>query len=208
MDKMTVTRALAELKLLGSRIEKEIGAANFVAIYQNRADVIVPFGGTKAEFEKSAKAAHQRITDLIARHRRIKSAVLTSNARTSVKIGKSEYSVTEAIARKNSIEHEKMLLEKMKAQHGKCAADMENHRVNLDSRVEALLKQNLGVDKKADAGTWDAIAKPFIEQNETRMADPIGIRDKIDALDRDIDEFLKDVDFTLSESNARTEIEI
>ena len=40
------------------------------------------------------------------------------------------------------------------------------------------------------------------------MIDPLTLEDKIKELEKEIDEFQKNVDFVLSESNSRTYIEI
>lgn len=48
----------------------------------------------------------------------------------------------------------------------------------------------------------------FMEKNKLVIYDPISIKDKIEKLEKEIDEFLMEVDFVLSESNSRTTIEI
>lgn len=55
---------------------------------------------------------------------------------------------------------------------------------------------------------FEAIAKPQREQKEASLIDPIKINDLIKSLEEEISLVETELDFTLSESNAKTEIEI
>lgn len=211
-EKMTVTRALAELKLLDQRINKSIAGSGFLIDYtQNKTE-----NGTKVlksqmnvtEYEKRVKGNYQSIIDLIDRRNKIKSAILKSNAVTLVKIGEKEYTVVEAIDQKNAIDYKKTLLSTMKNNLISVLRDIEVTKTKVESQVETMLTQNLGSNKKANESDYDIIAKPLIEASELKLVDPLKLQDKIDSLDKEIDKFLTEVDFVLSESNARTEIEI
>ncbi len=72
METMTIHRALAELKLIDSRIEKSINAIVCSGIYQK--DKLVNNYYTKNDFKKDARSKHQSVTDLIDRKNKIKSA--------------------------------------------------------------------------------------------------------------------------------------
>ena len=52
------------------------------------------------------------------------------------------------------------------------------------------------------------ISKPILEANELKLVDPIQTEKKIDEMEENIDNFLNEVDFVLSESNAKNNIEI
>jgi hypothetical protein len=205
---MTITRALAELKLLDSRITKEINASCFVDVYQNRKDITLGYGMTKKEFQGKAKSSYDSIVDLIERRNKIKGEILKSNSNTKVVISGKEYYVVEAIDRKNSIKYERNLLSKMEQQISTAKTHIDQQRVKLDGQIETMLTQNLGTDKKADSEDWDNIAKPLLDANEFKMLDPLNIKVKIEKLEKEIDDFLHEVDFVLSESNSKTEIEV
>lgn len=208
-EQMTVTRALAELKLLQSRIDKGVTGFTGIDVFQKRSEKrAVKTNMPKDEFEKKALSSWESVNDLIKRRAAIKTALLRSNAETKVKIGGVEFSVIEAIERKNSIEFEKSLLRKMKANHTAIMTSVEQARARLDDQVEKMILQNLGTDKKTDKEDFERIAKPFIEANEYNLIDPLKLGDKIDALDESIDNFETEVDFVLSESNAKTNIEL
>ena len=208
LEKITITRGLAELKLLDSRITKTISNAAFVDTYQRRQDLTLGTKIKKVDFEKNALAVKTTIDDLIKRRGVIKSKILQSNADTYVEISGERYTVIGAIERKNSIKYEKALLEQMRLNLGHVRNAIEDQKPKLEDSVQNMLTQNLGGDKKASKDDYDLIARPFIEANELLMLDPCNVERQIDFLDKKIDEFLSEVDFVLSESNSRTEIEI
>lgn len=208
MEKISITRALTELKLLDKRIVKETENSSHVGLYTNRQDQILDKGLSRNDFEVKAKASLQSIHDLIERRKKVKCAILISNASVKVKIGAFEYFVIEAIERKNSISYDSELLAKWKRDVTDVVTQMTQNNTKLKDQVDQMLNNNLGSDKQVSKSDYDSIAKPMYEQNEMKLSDPIGIENKIDSLDKEIDEFLSEVDFVLSESNARTEIEI
>jgi len=211
MEKMTVTRGLAELKLLDSRINK--GVANsgyFIDVVQKKTESgnkALKSGMSVIDFEKRALSSYQSILDLIDRRNKIKNAILQSNANTKVKIGEREYTVIEAIDQKNAIEYKQSLLSTMRNQFAMVLREVETAKSKVEQQVETMLSQNLGANKKTNENDYDMIAKPFIEANELKLVDPLKLQNKIDQFDKAIDEFKTEVDFVLSESNSRTEIE-
>jgi hypothetical protein len=208
MSKITITRALSELKLLDSRIRKAINSARFVDIWQEKQDLALQSIIKKEDFVKSSKASMQSVTDLIERRKAIKSAILISNANTKVKIDGVEYAVIEAIERKNSIEYEKMFLDKMRTDISVSKQHVESNLPQIEKNVQALIESNYGKDAKPSKEDYDAIAGPYVKNNEIKLLDPCNIEKEIQVLDEKIDNFLTEVDFVLTESNSTTEIEV
>ncbi len=208
-EKMSVTRALAELKLLDKRITKAIEQAAFIDIYQERnPQKALRNNETKTVFEKNAQSSYSSILDLISRRSQIKSAIIKSNAATEVTVNGVRMTVAEAIEKKNSIEYHEFLLGKMREQQTTIHTEIERKRSSLEEQIEEMMNQHLGANKKANSDDYENIARPFFEQNELRAIDPLDLKKKISELEAEIDGFLSEVDFILSESNARTEIEV
>lgn len=207
-QEITVTRALVKLKLLGKQIEKEIGSAKFVGLYQERKRLIRGLEIPIDSFEKDAKAAYESIKALIENRKATKGAILRSNADTIVEIAGVDYTVAEAIERKNTIELEKLLLNKLKREYAEAMHAVQENNVQLEESVSRMLEQNLGTDKKATESDYKNIAEPFIKQNQLNISDPIKVRQVYEKLEKELDEFLAEVDFALSESNAKTVITI
>ncbi len=208
MEKLTITRALAELKLLNKKIDDKIDMSSFVGVMQKRHSIVIGLNITIQEFETKSKASLVSIKDLIFRYRMMKNAVLKSNAKTKIKIGDKTYTVTEAIELKNSIEFDKNLKSKLSNDYTIILDKIETNRIKLADDIEKMIIQNLGNDRKAQKDTYDNIAEPLIEANRLTLVKGFDVEKEIEKLNTSIEEFESEVDFTLSESNSQTYIEI
>ena len=208
MEKLSITRALIELKTLEKRIVKQIGGFTPVAL-QIGPDHTASQPYTPKEFAENVKAGYQSLKDLIVRRRYIKSAVVKSNATTMVSINDIEMTVAEAIERKTSIQFERELLKKLIQEQAKVTRQYENHSIGAQERLQKLLEVTFQKESsKVKPDEYDAVSKPFMENNDAKIIDPLNVQSLIDRLDAEIDSFERDVDIVLSESNARTMIEI
>jgi hypothetical protein len=206
--KISLTRVLAELKLLEKKIDQAT-ATQFIGLYQKRNNAIIGTTASREDFEKNVKAEFQSLTDLITRSEKLRTALANANAANMVKIGEKYYSLAEAIVYKERILPIKQNLAKsLNAAIVKTAKNMEVNRVDLESRIEAMLTQNLGSDKKADKDAYDNIANPFIEANKLHMSDPANIVKYYETLKAEIELFTSEIDISLAEANSKIEIEI
>ena len=208
MRKISITEALNELKLYDSKITKEITNATLCGATKKSSDKV---GVVKKEdFEDRAKASYQSVTDLIANRNTLKSAVVKSNAVTEVTVDDKVMTVAEAIERKNSIEYDETLLNEMKRQYANATATVDKENKKVDAKVDDLLTTLVGKDsdKKLKKEDQEAVEKPYREKNEFEFIDPLGLYEKIQALEADIDGFKSNVDTVLVLSNATTFIEV
>lgn len=204
--KMSVTRGLAELKLLDKRIKTVMNSAAFV-------DFVI---GEKAvngytsnkEYEDKVQSAYQSVKDLIKRRNDIKSAIVLSNAMTRVKIADKEYTVAEAIERKTSIQYEVQLMQKMKNEYTKAVNNIQRINEEVKEELNRKLDALYGREAKTKVDENNELVKSYRNDNEAQMIDPLKIRYTYEKLEQEIDEFLSEVDFVLSTSNTLTEIEV
>jgi hypothetical protein len=209
MEKITITRALSELKLLNERLEKKIN--NFIAVdlsSKKFGDKALQSNKVIKDFEKEVKSDYQSINDLIERRTKIKSAIIKSNAVQRVTLEDSTLTVAEAIEQKNLLPYKINLLNSLKKQRMEINKIIENNRISLDEQVNSMLLANAGTDKKKNPDEYDSIAKPFIDHNKNEIVDPIDINKSISELENEIEIFRSNIDIVLSESNSKTEIEI
>ncbi len=206
---ITITRALSELKLLNSRIERTINETTFVAANKKSAKKVNNVF-TKEEFIENSKSGYQSVLDLIERRKKIKSAIVDSNAKTTVTIGDKTMSVAEAIERKDSIQYDKMLLDAMVKQYNYSVATVNRQNEVVQQKCDDLLTTMLGSENKTKANKDEiaSITNPYLEQNEWEVIDPLSLDKKINTLKTEIEQFESDVDFVLSESNCITKINI
>lgn len=208
-NKITITRALTELKTLDGRINTEVAQLSVLDVSQKKfGDKALRTNTTIQDFNDQAKSRMQKIEDLMKRKDNLKKAILKSNAEKTVEIGGQSMTVAEAIEKKRSIYLKQNLLGTLKKQFVAKNNEVQRNRQQLEHQLENMLSQNLGKDKKTNSGDYDNIAKPFIEANELRLVDPLNVKNQIDSLEEEISTFNADVDIVLSESNSQTTIEV
>lgn len=208
-EKMTVHKALAELKTLDKRIEKEIDNSPFVVANKHSNTKL---GGIPvSEFREQMKASYQRVTTLIRRREAIKRAVVLSNASTEVAVAGEKYTVAEAIEMHNhGMDFWKRLLFKLERDYrtAKLQAD-DNNGEALETRTDGYISSVFdNVDMKAASAEIKKMREDFMIAQTFELVDPIDIAAEMNKLNEKINAFVADVDAALSVSNATTEIEV
>ena len=99
--KMSIHRALGELKTLEKRINKEISNGNFIGIKMGSSNKDYNTKENVENFNKMVKENLQSINDLIKRRKTIKELIVQSNANTIVEIANNKMTVASAIERKD-----------------------------------------------------------------------------------------------------------
>lgn len=208
-EKMSVHKALCELKTLDSRIQKNIQQAVFVFANKHANNKIS--GVSIGEYSAEVKAAYQSVTDLIARRDAIKRAVTLSNASVKVVIGGKEYTVAEAIEMKNhGIPLLQLLLKKLENDNQRARREADNNNGDsLELRADEYVKSLYGnVDMKGASEEIKKVRADFIAAQTMEIVDPIGIRAEMETLEKEINDFVVEIDSALSVSNALTELTI
>jgi hypothetical protein len=202
---ISVTRALAEVKALNDRIEKATRGSAFVSITTGGK---VTNGGDLQTTTNTLKASLQSVQDLIARRNLVKGAIIRSNAVTQVTINGVEMSVAEAIERKGSIDKERTLLAVLLQQLVQAKTAVERNNVAMQGRIDTMLLAAVGKERKATEEELEAISKPYTASNVTALLDPSDLEATTVKMTNDINGFVFEVDYVLSEANAKTELVI
>ncbi|HCW54567.1 hypothetical protein [Clostridium sp. SM-530-WT-3G] len=208
MAKMSIHRALAELKLLDKRIEKRIANSDFIGIKGKAAKFVYNTTLQDDEFISKAVADYQAITDLIKRRALIKKLIVLSNSKTEVTIGGVKYTVAEAIEAKKIVEIKKKLLTRLKSDYNYCKKVISNNNEEVNEKIDEQIKVMLGSDKQNKISGFQDFIQQYKDNNEWIFVDGINIADKIEKLTKEIEDFENNVDYVLSESNAITQISI
>ncbi|NER19827.1 MAG: hypothetical protein F6J96_03625 [Symploca sp. SIO1C2] len=207
MTQMTVTDALAELTLL----EKRIDSARAV-LEQNTLIAVVEVGKVPTGFRSrdehatKARAALQRVDDLINRRRTIKRAIVLSNASTTVSVAGQEMTVAEAIEMKNFISYYNNVLATMTSAFSRTCQEYKTAQARVKQRLDKLAMEVLG--KNASSEKYQSLADSFLEREGVELLDPTNLAEEIARRLTFIEQFESTVDRVLSISNARTMIEI
>ena len=212
-EKMTVHKALAELKVIDSRINKAIIEGNYVVANKHSNEKIQ--GKTINDFKDHMRACHNKVTDLINRRNAIKRAVVLSNAVTKVKVGDQELTVAEAIEMKNhGMLFKSSYVRAMASQNVAAQSELNrNSGEAIEKRAEKYILDVIAAQPKdakmtVDSDAMKALRKTYIENNTYDLIDPLNVTKLIEELSNEIEEFNTEIDAALSVSNALTVIEI
>lgn len=208
-ETMTVHKALAELKLLDSRIEKAI-AENIGCVANKHSNDKIN-GIPLKEYTDLIKSRYDKANDLIKRRKEIKRAVVLSNAVTKVTIDNVEYTVAEAIEMKNhGIEFEKLLMISLQRCYDRAQSTIKQENgKDLENRAEQYVTAIYGnKEGKTNTDDIDKVKADFLTANQYELVDPLNALEKIENLEKRLSNFMAEVDSTLSVSNALTEITI
>lgn len=206
-EKMTVHKALAELKTLNDRINSEITGSVFVRA--NRHNNMKIFGKTISDFMADTESSYQSVEALINRRNAMKRAVVLSNAVTKVEIGGVEYTVAEAIEMNNhGMENLVDLRNCLREQYSSVKRMVESE--NGDKLVKACenyIQATFGTKEKINNPDIEMAQKVYMTNNTYDIVTGFNIEKVIKDLTDRIDAFKAEVDSALSVSNALTVIE-
>ena len=206
--KITITEGLRELKLYDAKISKAIATGNFIKAGSKAADNIN--GVSKATLENNIRADFQSVCDLIENRSLIKQKIAQSNALTKISVNGVEYTVAEAIEKKNSIAYEKRFLDRLKEAYVSNFNAMTTHNNMVEKQIDTMIMAFVSKDsdKKLSPDDLKALSEPYRHDNEWGLLDPLDICEKIKLLEGQIDGFESAVDTQLSISNSITFIEV
>ena len=205
-ETMNIHKALCELKILDDRINRAVDDCRYVGVTKI---VSKRVGSQTVEaFSESVKDGFKSACDLIKRRQAIKSAVVKSNATTTVVIGGTTYTIAEAIEMKNhGMDGEKRMLRFMVARLAEAESTISRARSELESRADAFVRDQTGGKESKTEDTLK-MRQDYIAMQDVELVDPLHIRDIIKDLDEKINTFMTEVDSALQTSNANTEITI
>jgi hypothetical protein len=208
--KISITRALSELKTLGNRYEKSLRNLNLVAIKQGE-KLRSPNSQYKEEdFIENAKASLQSSEALYKRIIELKTAIDKSNSITIIKIGEKEMTIQEALVLKKYIVLHESQLSTLQRIANTARSDFEQANAENQAAIEKMVASTMGKDgteTQRKAATEQA--EDFIEKTrKVSLVDPCEIDKLVKSLDEEITEFKTNIDYALSESNSVTMVEV
>jgi len=212
-QKMTLTEALAKLKLYDKKIEKQFhemryggAVVDYIVGNENKGRTT---GKTVDELKEHAKSKVQKTQALINNRNKLKAVIAQTNAVTPVKVGDKEYTIVQAIERKLGIENEKRFVDILEEQ----LTGVKNKVSQINLRAQEKANQIVEAQVSAEAKNKkteeiEALYNLIYEKNRAELVDPIDIEKTIENLKEDIENFEQNIDVALSIINAKTEIEV
>lgn len=205
--KMSVHQALAEVKTYDDRIANATNPQNGFIIGNKKSNK-TPNGMSIEELKGKMQGNLASVKALIENKKIIKSAVAMSNAVTKVNIGGIDYTVIEAIERKNLILLEERLLDMLKKQYQSVLSQVAQQNAVVDGKLNDYLKSNLGDIQKVDTDVVKKLTEQFYELQAFEVIDPNNLKDYIAELENRVYSFKTEVDYKLSEINSTTFITV
>ena len=207
-EKMSVHKALAELKTMDDRITKAINNGTYCCA--NKHSNVKISGISIPEYKAKMRGDYDKVVSMIMRRNAMKRALVLSNAKTIVAINGVEYTVAEAIEMKNhGLTYDAMFCNRLKMQYSGAQTTISaKNGDELERKAEKYVVEMYGSNEDAKKGENASLAKKeYIEQNSYDFIDEIKIIDRIKEIEEYVDAFMVEVDSVLSVSNALTEIE-
>lgn len=205
--KITITEALAKLKLLQKRIDNGIRSLAVVG-YQQRNKMQSPHSHMEiSDFENNAKRDLQSVEDLINQITIIKTSINKSNSITVVKICGREMTVQEALVEKTLIENKKTLLVRLKSLKDNTNRSFQSCTEAVHAEIDKL-RESLSSSKDSKKEDVEDICERTLNLKYPKMVDPCDLSKKIETLEKEIEDFENNVDYALSEINSNTYIEV
>jgi hypothetical protein len=208
-ETISLTRALAEVKTLEDRIQKAILTAKFIDVVQGTAETPVDRAfRSKEELAARIQGDFQSIEALAARRAAMKAAITKANVVTLVKVGERTMTIADAVALKQALFLHQLLLDAMKQSQLQGTRQVEVLAKQLDEKIERLVQNSFQNVSKVSEEQFQSVRKPQAEAFEPKLLDPLRLNDKIRALESQLEDIQLNLDFALSEVNARTDVEI
>lgn len=217
-EKMLVTQALDERDLLVKKINDKIEKASFIDTIKPNEDKVFEKKIKKEDYVKEAKAAYQKITDLIERFQTIDAAIVDSNAKTEISTSYGKFTVARAISLRSRLrgggaydgeaDFERRIQYKLQSEYDERVSFCDIKNTQLQDTAESMRLSILGKDNKVKDDKPLAVVDTYVKENTTELVDPLDVKKKIEALQERRNSLLTELDTQIKVSNATTFIEI
>lgn len=205
MSEISVQRALTELKTIDSKISNGNVALRIAAVKEP--DTKIDGLYDKDAFIKREKANLVSLQDLFVRKSLIKGAIYKSNSITKVTIAGKEMTVAEAIARRENLSQEKVLISNIERQIISNKAAYQRKIDTISEQVDKQFEKAVEKVTKDSLENITATIETFKKQRNPELILVITEQELKDMQD-EYNAFAEEVDTVLSESNAITKISV
>lgn len=205
MKEYTLTRALVEIKLYDSKIEKAIKELNSVSYKVN--EIVPEYRMTESDFLSEYNSQMQKIKDLRENKTALKNALMKANAETIVKIADKEYTILEALNKKADIYLDNMMVNVLNSQLKTAISKVNTISEKIESDIERTINAKSSSSGNQNKEYIQQVRESYKTQIPVLVNDAV-VENLIKTKTDEIENFLAEVDFALSEVNAVTKIKV
>lgn len=211
MTYISITRALSELKRYDSRITAAIVEGTYAVVMVGKgqhAKFENSIAKSKEEVEEKIQSSYDKVDALIKNRQSLKNAIVKSNAETTVKILDSYYSVAEAIELRGQAHILETYLNKVRQSLAVADQAAQTKNTSMVTEIDKQLTTLLGSDKNSRNN--EDVQLLIDRQKNLKEAEVIAgcTRTRIEEMQEKLSKFTTEIDFALSESNAKTTIAV
>lgn len=219
--KMTLTEALAKRSTLLKRLENwssssdegdYVKSASKQMIFIKRASDTKVGTLTIDECRKQAHSVFDKMCADLNNYIALTMAINDANVTHTVTVAGKEMTIAAAIAYKSSVVVKSKnahlnIIERQIRNINKSAEDYKRRIENSDA-LNSYLTVALGPEENRKPADVEEQIKLYNKTNGVEIIDPLNLREKIDDMKKDHNEFMDQVDTALSIANAKIEIEV
>lgn len=212
--KITLHRAIAEIKSTNDRLDKLTTCGTFVAI-KNKATGLSAGGRKIDAVEKEIVGYFDKFNALYDNLTKLKFALVGANSGIkshddlmTEEVCGNQYTILEILALKQIVKHKAGLLTRLKVDFANAKADIERRMEAEDSKLQKTIAQLNNNDADNKEVTIDMITKTYWQSNGFELIDPIHIEELIERLEKETCAYEVGIDAALSQANALRTIEV
>jgi hypothetical protein len=198
---MSLHRIIAEIKATENKLQV-LNGTSFV--------FTVPVDQTAetTEGKKLSQSNFDSVAALLTKLAVLKAARNKANATTNVTIAGKTMTIDEALAKKAANIYQLNFLNTLRAQMNAGKIKVDQVQAQIESKIAQQVTAASGGTKKATDDEIN-VFRTMAERN-TKLAVVAfdGMKEKVEAMARDLEQFTTEVDYTLSEANAITKVEV
>lgn len=198
---MSLHRIIAEIKTIEAKLNTT-PSLQFVAI-QMGDDT-----DKAAEFKKNSRSQFDKTRSLYQNLAALKAARNAANSVTQVNIAGVPMTIDQALAAKASLPYKQTLINTLTAQFTQAQRQVDATAAQIEQKInQQIATMFTGTRKATDEEV--AVIRSAAERNQKAtllFAD--GLKDNLEALKKEVEEFTLEVDFVLSEANATTKVDV
>lgn len=214
----SLTRALSLVKSLTTRIQttsdefRGKAAKPIIGLARGKASK-TPADGRFTN-SKDAEAHYvgnlKSYTDMIDLRRKLKSAINLANSTTKVTIAGKELTIADALDLKNEVTLRQQVLASIRLQHLQHAQTVEADVPAQEARINEQVKATAGTssDGAANKDVRDTYVKLDQDRRQLVLLDPNNLTAWIESESTEISNIIDEIDYVLSEVNAKTTISV
>lgn len=202
MEQVSLHRVIAEIK----NLEVKLSQTQQVVAVASKKDGLVNM--TNEQFESKSQGAVDQFVANVDRLQKLKVARNLANATNQITISGQQMTLDAAIARKATAHFTRGFVDMIKQQINMATAQVTAASNEVERKIEAQVQAIGGSTKKVSDEELKAIRAMIEKSTGKEMVMGKNVKAFIESASEELDKFLLEVDFALSEANASIKVEV